>query len=203
MPLSNSIQLTSPLKGVILTGRLSNGNGRRSATGDAEDKAREANRESAELAYKRGLEEGKELAIAEFKIRQEELEQQLHSILDALAEEREALGHSLHELLPELVIEGVGSILYGLEPDAKLVKRIVSEILDDFDGEESQMRLSMNPDDIETLKGNDEKFSELHPELRIQADEKLHRGECRLDSRFGVTDARFSAKLAGLRKVFE
>lgn len=206
MPLSNSIQFSSLLKGVIISRQIEHELNGHAVNGQLDSEVRdnfENNQETIEAAYERGVAEGKAKAEAEIIARAEEMDAQFQAILTSVTEERKSLSLSLQNLLPELVIEGVGRILYGLEPDREMIQTIISDILKDFDTDDSQMRLFMHPEDLDILKDLDGNFCEVHPGLRLIADDKLHRGECHLDSRFGVTDARFSAKLANLRKVFE
>ncbi|MEX0322924.1 MAG: FliH/SctL family protein [Puniceicoccaceae bacterium] len=206
MPSSKSIKFSSALKGVILAKQAEQSlNGNVDPTPDADDLSIEADElgRAADEAYHRGLEEGKAAMAAEMQARAGEMEKQLEKVMASMVEERNALAVSLQELLPELVVEGVGRILHGLTPDREMMRAIIADILEDFDPEDNKMQLSMHPSDLALMIDPDGRFCEARPGLQLVANDKLHRGECMLDSRFGVTDARFSAKLASLRKVLE
>lgn len=210
MPLSEAVSFSQPLKAAILfrQSRAENSGKETCCNNSTEEHEDLSKIQAAEFevaieeAYQRGLADGRKLEAEETRQGLEQLGQEVQGTLEAVVEERRALVPRLRELLPELLVEGVGRVLHGYEPDGSMIQRIVSELLDGFDNQDSRMRLSLNPVDLENLIRLVPDFQNWYPELSLLADGSLHRGECLLDGRFGVVDARHSAKLASLRKVF-
>lgn len=205
MPLSDTVRFSQPLRQAVLRKQA------RTPDPDAEAEAR-AREEAAALAareealreaHQKGLAEGRKEAARQAEARMQKLAGEVHAVMASLETERQALTAQVRELLPELVIEGVGRVLYGLEPDGETVHRIITSILDGFDSDDSQMRISLNPEDLTSLKEVAPELAETYPGLRLVPTTDLHRGECLVEGRFGVADARYSAKLSSLRKVME
>lgn len=210
MPLCETVRLSQPLKGVLLR-RQTRSPERTVGAADAaleEAQARLAQLEAAhkkalEEAYRKGVGDGQAQARQQAEARLSTMEKNLGAAVAALVKERSTLAAELEGILPELIIEGVGRVLYGLEPDGETIQRIVRELLSGFDTEDSARRLFLNPEDLKSLQAVQAAFEESDPGLRLVADASLHRGECYLEGRFGLADARYSAKLSSLRKVLE
>lgn len=126
----------------------------------------------------------------------------LQSSLAELSKLQSDLVQEFDEVLPELLIEAAGRLLAGWVPQRADVESIVDELLEDFNSGDHAMRIHLNPTTLETLTdAGVDAFVRQNPGLEFVADPKLQPGESTLDGRFGLADARFSAKLKNLKEV--
>lgn len=124
--------------------------------------------------------------------------------LTELSNLKKQLVQEVEEILPELLIEGAGRLLARWEPDRSSVEAMVEELLVDFDAGDHVMRIHLNPTALETLtEAGAEVFIRENPGLEFIADSRLLPGESTLDGRFGLADARYSAKLKNLKEVLK
>lgn len=205
MPLSKEIAFSAPLKSVVLerSGKAPPGP---SAQELEEQRTAEFQSKMAAAvaqAKAKGKAEGlAELERAMAKERQK-FQAKVGGVLQQLDTTRKELAEELNALLPELIIEGVGRILEAWEPDGATVESVVKELLAGTDLEDEWLHLRLHPTSIQNLKSHCGPLEEVFPEVRFVADERLGQGECLLEGRFGVVDARYSAKLSNLREVLE
>jgi len=200
MILSKEIQFSQPLRGVLLT-RSHEGDSKDDEAEPTSDRMDEAVREAQTEAYARGFEDGRAAEATARERDREAMRRELDEILSSFQRERDGLVTELEALLPQYILEGVGRMLYAMEPDAKAVSRIVRELLHGRDEKDHPMRLTLNSRDAGLLEEIDPALFERFPNLNLIRDDSLHSGECLLESRFGIADARYSAKLANLQKV--
>lgn len=215
MPSCERIEFSQPLRAAVLAKQSALSEASSTVTGEelgvalGEQRARleqehakalKAARAEAEAA---GHAAGKAEAEAVAAARAEEQEGQLKTVLVRVEEQLGQLRGELEALLPELIVEGVGRVLHAWKPDGEEVKAVVGELLEGFESESGNLRLSVNAEDWEALEEEDADFAERYRALEIRKDVGLQRGECYLEGRFGVADARFAAKLRSLREVME
>ena len=152
-------------------------------------------------AYAEGLEAGRKLERDERAAVAADQSAQYTQALASLESSRSELVEQVQTLLPELVIEGVGRILQAWQPDTAAIEAVVGELLAGFDTAEGNIRVYLHPDSIQQLLNGIEEFSEKNPQIDLHKDDSLLAGECRVEGRFGLADARYSSKLLNLRKV--
>lgn len=211
MPSSEALAFSTPLRQALLArhqpATRASGDGKEaeglSPEGGGGLVAAAYHEQEIRKAYEKGKAEGLVEAQAAHAAEMDRIKGDVHATLEDLNRIASTLASEVEALLPELVLEGVGRVLYSIQPDANEVKGIVDELLSGIDADGQQMRLSMHAEDIKLLKEIDPDLSERFPGLNIIKDAALSRGECFLESRFGLADARFSAKLNNLRKVLE
>ncbi len=215
MPSSDSVVFGRPLRQAVLAGRPSrdcvgeggSGSGREGASEEPSEDLRRRHREEVEKvraeAYARGRKEGLAEAEAAHQQELEVLRTRVDVVINGVSEQGTALFRQLEGLLPDLIIEGVGRVLHAWEPEPAMVDRIVQELVAGFDPANARMRLTLNPQDLKALQGNDDSLSHRYPGIEVASNEELARGECYLEGRFGVADARYAAKLRNLREVME
>jgi len=210
MPLSEQIAFSRPLREAVLARHQPGGFGVEDS--DGVEAAEEENpytiseehlKAETERAYKEGFAAGKTKGEAASKAAMVALQGEISKVLEGIQGESDGLVRELESILPEFIIEGVGRILYTMEPDAEAVSKTVNDLLKGVDTEDQVMRLSINPQDAELLAEVDSSLNERFPRLSLVKDTSLSRGECFLESRFGIADARYAAKLNNLRKVLE
>lgn len=154
-------------------------------------------------AYEKGLEAGRSAEKKTQAAALAGMRQELHAILEKVANQGDTLAAEVEALLPDLILEGVGRVLHTLKPEASAVKAIVEELLQGIDADDRNLRLSLHPEDADLLEEVEPDLATRYPGLTLIREPGLHRAECLLESRFGIADARFSAKLNNLRKVLE
>lgn len=210
MPLSEQVAFSRPLKEALLA-RHQPGRPKAVHPGNVEE-AEEENpytiseeflKRETERAYEEGFAAGKAKGEATNEVAMEALRREIAKVLEGIQGESDGLVRELESILPEFIIEGVGRILYTMEPDAEAVSETVNDLLKGVDAEDQVMRLSISPKDAELLAEVDPTLGERFPRLTLVTDTGLSRGECFLESRFGIADARYAAKLNNLRKVLE
>lgn len=222
MPLSERVEFTRPLRAAILSRQTADSNGvsagpEKAETFSKEDINRQLERQKRKLeqahaqalqkAREEGRRAGREEALAESREQAESarMEQRKHlrAMLEQVDQRVGTLRAEVEDLLPELIVEGVGRVLHAWEPNTAQVKAVVADLLEGFDPENGQYRLSLNAEDWKLLREEEGNNLQRYESLNIREDAGLQRGECYLEGRFGVADARFSAKLQSLREVLE
>jgi len=152
-------------------------------------------------AYAEGVEAGRQLERDASGLEAARLNTEYRQSFSSLELARADLVEQVQALLPELVIEGVGRILQAWQPDAEAIEAVVQELLAGFDAAEGDIRVYLHPDSMQQLLAAGDAFRAGNPHLDLQADGALQVGECRVEGRFGLADARYSSKLLNLRKV--
>lgn len=109
-----------------------------------------------------------------------------------------ALLAQLRESLPALAVDLARRLLAGYEPPAPIVEKLCQETLEQLFPERDGLELSLCPRDAELLTSLNPDWLQRYPGLRVRTDATLAPGDCQVRSRFGLTDARLSAKLAAL-----
>lgn len=210
MPLSEQVAFSRPLREAVLARHQPGRFGAEDL--DRGEEVEEENpytisedhlKTETERAYNEGFAAGKAKGEATSEAAMEALRNEIAKVLAGIQGESDTLVRELESILPEFIIEGVGRILYGMEPDAEAVSNTVNDLLKGVDTEDQVMRLSINSRDAELLAEVDSSLSVRFPRLSLVKDPSLSRGECFLESRFGIADARYAAKLNNLRKVLE
>lgn len=160
---------------------------------------------AAELAAARatGHQEGGDAARAFSNQQLVELRSEFQTLqlglLQRLAEAHEGLQVQVREALPELALELARRVLAGFVPPPELVEKFCREALDQLYPERDGLELVVGPRDAAALERLVPAWRVHFTNLRVTIDDTLNPGDCLVRSRFGVTDARASAKLEGLR----
>lgn len=208
MPSSSFVSFSKPLAGVSLS-PLSRG-AESTPAGNAEPPgssqgisiSSEALEKLKAEAYQAGVDFGLKQEQEKYAEERARSSQSFSQVISELGLARLELVEEVQSLLPELVIEGVGRILQAWQPDAAAVAQVVHDLLDGFDRDQGQIRVYLHSESIKKLLASGEaEFSANHPHVNLQSDDALLAGECRVDGRFGVADAKYSSKLLNLRKV--
>lgn len=135
--------------------------------------------------------------IVELRAEMQELQQ---GIFQGLVDAREELAEQVRAALPALAVEIGQRLLAGLVPPPELVERLCREALDQLYPERSGLELVVGPRDAAVLERLVPSWRGHFTDLKITVDDTLNPGDCLVRSRFGVTDARASSKLAALRQ---
>ncbi|HWA85557.1 MAG TPA: FliH/SctL family protein [Opitutus sp.] len=151
-------------------------------------------------AYRRGTDEARTVADRHLVELRADLASLSDGILRNLSGLEEMLLRQLRDQLPNLAVEIGRHLLAGFEPPADIVARICTETLDHLFPERENLELSVSARDAGLLDTIEPGWKSRYPGLRIVIDTTLSPGDCLVRSRFGLTDARQSTKLAALRQ---
>jgi flagellar assembly protein FliH len=154
-------------------------------------------------AYQRGFraggDEARELSNSQLVELRAHVQEMSEGLLARLSEAHELLLGRIREALPQLTLEVGARLLAGLVPPPELVERLCREALDQLYPEREGLELVVGPRDAAVLERLMPTWRTHFPGLRVTVDDTLDPGDCLVRSRFGVTDARASAKLTALR----
>ena len=151
-------------------------------------------------AYRKGHHDaraGSDQQLVEFR---SEVQQLQEGIFLKLTSEEVSVIKDLRASLPSLAIELAHRLLAGFEPSADVISRLCEEVLEQVSPEKDNLELSVCPRDAELLTDIMPQWSTRFPNLRIRPDQSLTPGDCKVRSRFGLTDARKEAKLGNLEQ---
>ena len=135
--------------------------------------------------------------IVELRAEMQELQQGIFQQLNSAHEELTA---QVRAALPQLAVELGQRLLAGLVPPPELVERLCREALDQLYPERNGLELVVGPRDAAVLERLVPSWRVHFNDLKITVDDTLDPGDCLVRSRFGVTDARASSKIAALRQ---
>ncbi|AOS45110.1 flagellar assembly protein H [Lacunisphaera limnophila] len=152
----------------------------------------------AEAAYRKGVDATHSLMDQRLVDMRVEMEQLSDGVLRQLTTVEAATLAQLREALPALAIDIARRLLAGFEPPAALVEKLCHEALEQLFPEREGLELSLCPRDAALLEQVNPGWIARYPGLKVKSDANLAPGDCQVRSRFGLTDARQSTKLAVL-----
>lgn len=203
-PLSKTIRFTRPLLGASLatSGEIEGNKGEAHALGETiqlmPHELEAIKRQVFDAGRKAGLEEAQ---VSHGEKLSQEVER-CAKLSSELVHFKSDLIDEMQKAVAELVLEAVGRLLNGWQPDASDVEAMVASLLDDFDAEDHRMRIRLHHETLELLsRASQDRFKEGNPQLEFCGDSRLKPGECILEGRFGLADARYSEKLKNLSAV--
>ena len=149
-------------------------------------------------AYRRGSEEATRLLERQMIEQRSEMVALQSRTFATLAEQHTALVQQIHDVVPELVIEGVARVLANTGFDREAIVSIANDLLAEVAPGRDQVELQLAPGDLELIAGYEESFREKHPAILFKANADLRPGDCVVRSRFGMIDGRLATKLRAL-----
>ncbi len=152
-----------------------------------------------DAGYREGFEEAAQSARKQAEGEAQRWREDLQRILEALSVQENTLAAQMRPALLDLVLKGVRRIVATYEPDATAIEQTVTAILGEYPREESSLVVHLHPEDAKLVTHLVQDWATRFPSLRLQPDTSLHRGDCVVHGRFGVTDARLETKLDNLR----
>lgn len=149
-------------------------------------------------AKRRGADEARAAAQHEVEELRTELETLQAGILTKLGHVESSLLGQLRDAIPSLAVDLAKRLLAGYEPDAPVVAQICEEALAEIFPERANLELALCARDAALLQKLNPDWLQKYPGLSIRTDAALAPGDCQVRSRFGLTDARVTTKLAVL-----
>lgn len=151
-------------------------------------------------AYREGAEAARACADQQMVDLRHGLQELQDGLLNRLAGAEAAIVTQLQNALPALALDLARQLIAGYEPPAEVVQRHCREVLEALYPERENLELIICSRDAVLLEKLNPAWSVQYPGLRITADASLSPGDCQVRSRFGITDARISAKLETLER---
>ncbi len=152
------------------------------------------------VAYREGTEAARAFADQQMVDLRHGLQELQDGLLNRLAGAEAAIVAQLQNALPALALDLARQLLAGYEPPPDVVQRHCREVLEALYPERENLELIICARDAELLEKLNPSWSAQYPGLRITSDASLSPGDCQVRSRFGITDARISAKLETLER---
>lgn len=186
MALAEKIRLSQPLRSARLVCRLKQ-------PAQVDVAAREAE------AYQKGHAAGVEHVNQQLLEQRAEMNELRAGLFRSLEQAAQTAVAEVREALPVLVLAAVRRLLGRIEINREMVLGIVEELLAEIGPEVGPVEVRLHPADLQLIEDEAPELSRNHPALRLVADEKLGRGDCRAATRFGTIDARLQNKIEKLQ----
>lgn len=151
-------------------------------------------------AYREGADAARAFADQQMVDLRHGLQELQDGLLNRLAGAEAAIVVQLQNALPALAIDLARQLISGYEPPPEVVQRHCCEVLEALYPEREKLELIICTRDAALLEKLNPSWSAHYPGLRITSDASLSPGDCQVRSRFGITDARISAKLETLER---
>mgnify|MGYP001546253930 FL=1 len=152
----------------------------------------------AQSAYRAGVDSARALADQQMVEFRADVGALSDSVLQRLSALEPTLLAQLREALPALAVEISRRLLAGYEPPAEVVSKLCAEALAELSPERENLELAVSQRDADLLEKITPAWMQRYPGLRIRVEPTMVPGDCQVRSRFGLTDARQSTKLAAL-----
>jgi flagellar assembly protein FliH len=153
-----------------------------------------------DAAYREGADAARAFADQQMVDLRHGLQELQDGLLNRLAGAEAAIVAQLQNALPALALDLARQLVTGYEPPAEVVQRHCREVLEALYPERENLELIICARDAALLETLNPAWSVRYPGLRVMADASLSPGDCQVRSRFGITDARISAKLEALER---
>lgn len=151
-----------------------------------------------EAAYRRGVDAARSLADQQMVELRADICQLGEGVFAKLSNLEPTLIAQLRDALPSLALEIAHRLLAGYEPPPEVVSRLCEEALAELFPERENLELIVSGRDASLLEKLNPDWLHRYPGLSIRADAALRPGDCKVHSRFGLTDARLETKLSAL-----
>jgi len=162
-------------------------------------------REREQAAFEHGRTQG-ERALSEQLVRQRaELLELQNGVLTSLSQAIPRLIHESEKALVLLALEAVEKWQAGVPVAVEIIEAVVREAMQQTEAT-SALTVFLNPADLELLQQVNSPLLLPHHDaagMRFQAGADIDRGGCRVQTRFGVLDARREVKIELTKKAVQ
>lgn len=159
-------------------------------------------REREDAAREQGRREGEKALSEQLLEERARIAEVQRGVLDSL---RGAVGKVFHEgesALVRLALEAAQKVVAGLPINAEMVQAVVQEALSQVE-DRTEIIVQLHPDDLALLQENDASVLADVPgsgPVRFACSPEIARGGCRVQTRFGLIDARREVKFNQLQE---
>lgn len=148
---------------------------------------------------------GFQAASSECNAKMLEMRQQMQShangILNQLESAHRQLIATISEQLPDMITHGVWKIVGQQAMPIEVMRARIEHIVKENCPAEEPVEVSLHPTDLAELQNIDANFTSQHPLFQFKSDDKLSRGDCVMETKFGKVDATLNTQMA--RMVME
>jgi flagellar biosynthesis/type III secretory pathway protein FliH len=153
-------------------------------------------------AFEAGMTAGEKRALDAYAQEKKQFMENWAHLTEGLAQAKSEMLEQLQSCLPDLLIEGIGQILEAWDPSPDQVTQVVNDLLDSCDLREGNpVVVFLNPQSIQQLQSHQIDFNGRSGLVELMDDRHLKAGECRVEGRFGMVDAKYATKLRNLHSV--
>lgn len=152
-----------------------------------------------EAAYREGYDAAHAFSDQQMLEFRNEVQSLQVGLFQSLPTIEQSMMEQLRSELPGLALDLARRLMAGFEPSDELIEKICSETLEQLFPERENLEVIVCPQDAAVLQKHITDMESRYPGLRMRADATLQTGDCQVRSRFGLTDARMSAKLESIR----
>ena len=121
-------------------------------------------------------------------------------IFSRLGEAEKMIADQIRVVLPELAVEVAKRVLAGFTPPPEVVAQLCQEALVALFPEVQNLELVVGERDHEIIASLVPEWRVTYPGISVTIEPAFASGECQVRSRFGVIDARHTAKVEALRR---
>jgi flagellar biosynthesis/type III secretory pathway protein FliH len=152
-------------------------------------------KDEAKAAYRKGKQEATDELNQQILNNRREVHQLLGETLEALDRKIDRCIKDIVDEIPGLVTSIARRVLAEVEIDGAIVRNIVNEVIGDIPSSRQQVEIFLNPNDLALFLSYVEGLERDYPNCKFTGDSHLRSGDCRVESLFGVIDARIDTKL--------
>ena len=175
-----------------------NGQEKASETGNPQEDVEAVLEQARQQAYQQGFEEGRKVGEEAAKGRLKEAVKSLEAAIDGIEGAKEELYRDAEIQAVELALRIARRIICKEVPlDRDMICRVLREALKKV-RDQKEIHVKMNPEDLRTLEDGDPglvRAAGIHGTVTLEAGEGICRGECVIETDFGVIDARIESQI--------
>lgn len=164
--------------------------------------AEQRRREAEQAAYERGRRDA-ERALREQLLQQRSELLELHQgVVDSLRQAVSKVITETEDALIELALASAQRLVAGLPVAPEMIEAVVREALSHVE-DNAEITIHLHPEDLALLRKHESPLLQGVPNagpLRFISSSDLTRGDCLVQTRFGLLDARRETKLEQLRE---
>ncbi|MFO7985571.1 MAG: FliH/SctL family protein [Desulfatiglandaceae bacterium] len=159
-----------------------------------------------EKAYAQGFDEGEKAGAEAEKAKFKAVLETLYAGISELDSERQKLGLEAERQAVELGVMIAGKILCReVSMDTETIFRILEEALKKL-SDHKDIRVKIHPSDLEainTAKAEIPGLNRAKEPVTLEPDKGLRRGECVIETDFGIIDARFDSQMQAVEEAMK
>jgi flagellar biosynthesis/type III secretory pathway protein FliH len=153
-----------------------------------------------EASYQAGYQAASDKFNAQLLTMRQEMQQHAQGVLNRIEEAYGQLSGALSRDLPDLITAGVYQIVGQQAMEPQVLCSRINAIVTESCPENEPVEVQLNPQDFESLKNIDPNYASGHPRMTFSPNEKLQRGDCLMETKFGRVDAKLKTQLARLHE---
>ena len=151
-------------------------------------------------AYERGYDEASALYSKQIMEQRSEVIQLRDSVFKRIEKEFTAWTDEVNRRLPGLAMAIASRILGRVEISGTIVQAVILDVMGNLSTGHEELEIRLNADDLSALMNLDEADRGQLSKLSFKEDPGLKSGDCLIQGRYGLVDARMETRLKHLQK---